>query len=62
MTTGLWQTDENADDYDEVRAYTVYVGGIEVNDHYLTITRASELAELWRSNGYDDVEIEQVLA
>ena len=40
--------------------YTVWVGGEEVNDVLLTKEKAEELAEDYRSKGYDDVIVEEV--
>lgn len=40
--------------------YTVWVGGIEINDHYLNLSDAKELAEKYRLQGYSDVVIEFV--
>jgi len=40
--------------------YSVWVGGIEVNDHLLTIREAQILARKFREDGYDDVIIEIV--
>lgn len=40
--------------------YTVYVGGGEVNDRYLTKAEAEKLADAYREDGYDDVEIVEV--
>ena len=40
--------------------YTVWVGGSEVNAYYLTQESAEEIAEAWKSRGYDDVQIERV--
>lgn len=37
--------------------YSVWVGGVEVNDYYLTKEQAEELAELYKADGYDDIEI-----
>lgn len=42
------------------KTYTVWVGGVEVNDYYLDFERASELANEWRADGYDDVVVEKV--
>ncbi len=39
--------------------YTVWVGGIEVNDHYLKLSDAKELAEKYRLQGYRDIAIEK---
>jgi hypothetical protein len=38
--------------------FTVWVGGVEVNDHYLSAFEAEAIAELWRNDGYDDVVVE----
>lgn len=40
------------------RWYSVWVGALEVNDHYLTLRDAEKLAQAWQENGYDDVVIE----
>jgi hypothetical protein len=40
--------------------FTVWVGGVEVNDYYLTKKEAEWLAEEYREDGYDDVVIEEV--
>ena len=40
--------------------YSVWVGGTEINDHYLTKQQASELTELYISMGYDDVTTEEI--
>ena len=37
--------------------YTVYVGGVEVNDYYLTLDKAHELATEYKEKDYDDVLI-----
>jgi hypothetical protein len=39
--------------------YTVWVGGIEINDHYLNLRDAKELAEKYRLKGYRDIAIEK---
>ncbi len=38
--------------------YTVWVGGMEVNDGYQTLEDAQKLAEMYEHQGYDDVVIE----
>ena len=38
--------------------YTVWVGGVEVNDHLLSKSAAEALADEYRADGYDDVCIE----
>jgi len=40
--------------------YTVWVGGVEVNDYLLPKEEAEELADEYRENGYDDVSVEKV--
>jgi len=40
------------------KTYTVWVGGVEVNDYYLTIEQAKNLAYEWEIDGYSDVAIE----
>lgn len=37
--------------------FTVWVGGGEVNDHYLTRGQAETLAAEWRAKGHDDVAV-----
>ena len=43
-----------------VAKYSVWVGGAEINDYYLT----KEEAEFWRgvylAQGYDDAQIEEI--
>jgi len=41
--------------------WTVWVGGSEVNDHYLTYDKAKSIARFWKDEGYDDVKIQEVL-
>ena len=38
--------------------YSVWVGGIEVNDYLLTRAQAQELANHYRKQGYTDVAIQ----
>lgn len=38
--------------------YSVWVGGVEVNDYLVTFEQALELADEWRDDGYDDVVID----
>lgn len=40
--------------------YTIYVGGVEVSDYYLTKTIAEQVANNWRDMGYDDVYVVEV--
>ena len=37
--------------------YTVWVGGVEVNDFYLTKAAAATVAEPYSNDGYDNVAI-----
>ena len=44
-------------------AYSVWVGGSEVNDFALTdYALAEQVADIWVSMGYDDVKIEEIPA
>lgn len=38
--------------------YSVWVGGVEVNDFPLTMGKALRLAQEYIDDGYDDVEME----
>ena len=40
--------------------WTVWVGGGEVNSHYLQEHQAKDIAQAWIDKGYDDVIIEEV--
>jgi hypothetical protein len=40
--------------------YSVWVGGGEVNSHYLKEEDAQRIASAWRLMGYDDVVVEEV--
>ena len=40
--------------------HTVWVGGVEVNDYYLSKEKAENLAEEYREDGYTDVVIELI--
>ena len=39
------------------RIYSVWVGDVEINDHYLTWSEAHDAAQTWIDAGYDDVLI-----
>ena len=39
------------------RVYSVWVGASEVNDYYLSLEDAIELAQEYKDDGYDDVVI-----
>ena len=40
--------------------WTVWVGGSEVNDHYLTLDEAIMVQESWLLKGYEDVHIRSI--
>ena len=42
----------------EVRKYTVWVGGTEVTDHFVTYTTAKNILDGYTQQGYDDVVIQ----
>jgi hypothetical protein len=42
------------------RKYSVWVGGGEVNDYALDYETALRVAEGWRNDGYDEVQIQEV--
>ena len=44
----------------EQKIYTVWVGGIEVNNYLLTKEEADHLANEYRDVGHDDVVVESV--
>lgn len=43
-----------------IRNKTVWVGGLEINDYYLTTNEAEQLANTYKSEGYDNVQIETI--
>ena len=38
--------------------FSVWVGGVEVNDNLLTLDEAQRIAKNWLDDGYDDVQID----
>lgn len=42
------------------KVYTVWVGGTEVNENYLSKNKAFDLLKKYEDDGYDDVQIEKV--
>ena len=52
MTNINWELAEEA-------TYTVWVGGVEANDFYLTKDEAQAVADDFILEGYDDVYIEE---
>ena len=41
--------------------YTVFVGGVEVNDHLLTEQQGKALADEYRAQGYVDVALVRIV-
>lgn len=41
------------------KCYSVWVGGIEVNDYLMTKNEAEKLANEYRADGYDDVYVDK---
>ena len=56
----LITNDMSTQTIDNEKIYTVFVGGTEVNDYYLSQEEANQLAEEYREDGYTDVEIVKV--
>ena len=42
------------------KLFSVWVGGAEVNDYYLTGREAIKLAAEWLDKGYEDIAVELV--
>lgn len=42
------------------KTWTVWVGGGEVTDHYVTLEEARQIAEHWADKGYDEVCIDNI--
>lgn len=45
-----------------VRLWTVWVGGSEINAFALDRETACRIADSWREQGYDDVQVAEVTA
>ena len=43
---------------EEIKKYTVWVGGTEVTNNFITYTKAKEVYNTFLERGYDDVIIE----
>jgi len=41
--------------------YTVWVGGVEITDYYVTDNVASKIVSEWIKKGYTDIVVERVL-
>ena len=46
---------------EKTKKYSVWVGGIEVNDVYVGIEEARQIKAEWEYDGYTDVRIEEVV-
>lgn len=44
------------------KKYSVWVGGVEVNDYYLSKNDADDLAKEYKDDGYDDVVVRKEVA
>ena len=42
------------------KKYTVWCGGVEVNDYYLTLSEAKKLEQEYIGKGYNDVVVEKI--
>ena len=42
---------------EEIKKYSVFVGGLEVNNYLLTLTKAKQLAQEYKEDNYTDVKI-----
>ena len=40
--------------------YTVWVGGTEINDHFVAQNKAKAIAQVWIEKGYEDVAIVRI--
>jgi len=45
----------------DLALFSLWVGGIEVNDHYLTGLEVAALVSKYAREGHEDIAIEQVL-
>lgn len=43
------------------KCFTVWVGGVEVNDYLLSRSEAVALADSYKQDGYDDVSVQKNL-
>jgi hypothetical protein len=44
----------------EMRTYTVWVGGSEMNSNLLTKGQAVSIANDWFNRGYNDVQVQEI--
>jgi hypothetical protein len=40
--------------------WTVWVGGSEMSSNLLSLSQAHKIVEVWKSLGYNDVQIEEI--
>ena len=40
--------------------WTVWVGGVEVNEYYLNEIEAHDVIKYWKDEGYDDAVMEEI--
>ena len=38
--------------------FSLWVGGVEVNNHLMSLEQAESIAKNWIDDGYDDVQID----
>ena len=43
----------------EIKKYTVWVGGTEVTEHFVTYTTAKNILDNYTGQGYNDVNIQE---
>ena len=53
-----FDSDTRGDSEMTPECFSVWVGGVEVNDYLVTFDQALEIAEEWREDGYEDVAID----
>jgi len=58
LTVEGYNDDEWSDKEKENLEYTVWVGGTEVNDHWLTYDEAKVLYDKFKAQGYDDIQLD----
>lgn len=44
----------------EDKLFTVWVGGLEINDYYLTEQEANRLVDQYRNLGYEDIVLDRI--
>ena len=46
--------------FTEANRFSVWVGGGEINDYYLTESQADEIVAIWQAMGYEEVVKEEI--